>query len=240
MGGTKRSHEVLNQGAFLSGDGRRRGVIQLGGDGGSVEAARRTTREPTPRERAVELTRHTPRAEIAGRGVLQVNLNWSVSSEADLDLGCLVLTCDGAGTAVQPLGEAFGDLDAWPYVSLDQDDRTGETSDGETLRVSLEHRRQFTKLLVYVYIYEGAVDFRTLGGIVTITAPSGTWRIHLDDSPAGATSCAIALLTPGRDTLDLRREVRWFTTESRSSNQQLIDQAYGFGFEWVPGVKPSL
>jgi hypothetical protein len=21
-------------------------------------------------------------------------------------------------------------------------------------------------------------------------------------------------------------------------NQQLVDQAYGFGFEWVPGVKP--
>ncbi|MBE4740757.1 tellurium resistance protein [Streptomyces sp. ND05-3B] len=188
----------------------------------------------------MELTRRTPRAEIAGRGVLQVNLNWSVTSEADLDLGCLVLTRDGIGAAVQPLGETFGDLDAWPYVSIDQDDRTGETSDGETLRISLEHRRQFTKLLVYVYIYEGAVDFRTLGGVVTISAPSGTWRIHLDDSPAGATSCAIALLTPGRDTLDLRREVRWFTADAWSSNQELIDRAYGFGFEWVPGSKPSL
>ncbi|MGJ5827170.1 tellurium resistance protein [Streptomyces ossamyceticus] len=170
----------------------------------------------------------------------QVVAHWSVAAEADLDLGCLVLTRDGTGTAVQPLGETFGALDAWPYVSLDQDDRTGETSDGETLRISLEHRRQFTKLLVYVYIYEGAVDLRALGGVVTISAPSGTWRIHLDDSPAGATSCAIALLTPGRDTLDLRREVRWFTTDSWSSNQELIDRAYGFGFEWVTGFKPSL
>lgn len=169
-----------------------------------------------------------------------MNLNWSITSEADLDLGCLVLTRDGTGTAVQPLGETFGDLAAWPYVSLDQDDRTGETSDGETLRISLEHRRQFAKLLVYVYIYEGAVDFRTLGGVVTIAAPNGTWRIHLDDSPPGSTSCAIALLTPARDTLDLRREVRWFTADPWSSNQQLIDQAYGFGFEWVAGFKPSL
>jgi tellurite resistance protein TerA len=63
---------------------------------------------------------------------------------------------------VQPLG-ALGDLDAWRYVSLDGDDRTGQTSDGETLRVSLGHRRQFTKLLVSVYIHEGAADFRTLG-----------------------------------------------------------------------------
>ncbi|MFF4587319.1 tellurium resistance protein [Streptomyces sp. NPDC001388] len=186
----------------------------------------------------MDLTRRAPSAEITGRGVLQVNLNWSVASEADLDLGCMVLTRDGAGAAVQPLGATFGDLGAWPYVSLDQDDRTGETSDGETLRISLEHRSQFTKLLVYVYIYEGAVDFRTLGGVVTISAPSGTWRIRLDDSPAGATSCAIALLTPGRGTLDLRREVRWFTAQPWSSNQELIDQSYGFGFEWVPGVKP--
>ncbi|MEU1477962.1 tellurium resistance protein [Streptomyces sp. NPDC005760] len=222
----------------MSGDDRRRGVIQLGGGGAPIESASRTAREPA--SRTVELTRQTPRAGITGRGVLQVNLNWSVASEADLDLGCMVLTRDGMGAAVQPLGAEFGALDAWPYVSLDQDDRTGETSDGETLRISLEHRRQFTKLLVYVYIYEGAADFRTLGGIVTISAPSGTWRIHLDDSPAGATSCAIALLTPGKDTLDLRREVRWFTARPPSSNQQLIDRAYGFGFEWVPGVKPPL
>jgi tellurite resistance protein TerA len=142
--------------------------------------------------------------------------------------------------AVQPLGAQWGSIDAWPYVCLDQDDRTGETSDGETVRISLEHRHQFSKLLVYVYIYEGAADFRTLGGVVTISAPSGTWRIHLDDSPAEATACAIALLTPGRDTLDLRREVRWVTARPWTSNQELIDRAYGFGFDWMPGMKPPL
>ena len=221
----------------MSGDGRRRGVIQLVGDGPRDASRTRTVREPAPR--AVDLTRQAPRAEIAGRGVLQVNLNWSIASEADLDLGCLVLTRDGMGAAVQALGATFGDLDAWPYVMLDQDDRTGETSDGETLRISLEHRRQFTQLLVYVYIYEGAADFRSLGGTVTVSAPSGTWRILLDDSPAGATACAIALLTPGRDSLDLRREVRWFTAQPGSSHQELIDRAYGFGFDWVPAAKPS-
>lgn len=219
----------------MSGDGRQRGVIRLSGGQPTRE---RGAREPRPC--AVDLTRQTPRAEIAGPGVLQVNLNWSVTAEADLDLGCMVATSDGKGAAVQPLGGEFGNLDAWPYVGLDQDDRTGETSDGETLRISLEHRHQFTKLLVYVYLYEGAADFRMLGGVVTVSAPSGTWRIHLDDSPAGATSCAIALLTPGRDALEIRREVRWFTTKPWLSNQQLIDKAYGFGFAWVPAVKPSL
>ncbi len=224
----------------MSGDGRQRGVIQLGRGAVPDQPERAERRSREPRTRTVDLTKHTPRAQIAGRGILQVNLNWSVASEADLDLGCMVLTRDGMGAAVQPLGEEWGSLDAWPYVSIDQDDRTGETSDGETLHISLEHRREFTKLLVYVYIYEGAADFRTLGGVVTVGAPSGTWRIHLDDSPAGATACAIALLTPGQDTLDLRREVRWFTAQPWLSNQQLIDQAYGFGFDWVPGSKPPL
>ncbi|MEU3659859.1 tellurium resistance protein [Streptomyces sp. NPDC032940] len=223
----------------MSGDGRQRVTIDL--TGGRGAAGGEGPRPSESRSRTVDLTRRTPRAEISGRGVLQMNLNWSVASEADLDLGCMVLTRDGAGAAVQPLGAQFGDLDAWPYVSLDRDDRTGESSDGETLRISLEHRREFTKLLVYVYIYEGAADFRSLKGVVTVTAPSGTWRIHLDDSPSGATSCAIALLTPGpRATLDLRREVRWFTAEPLLSNQQLMDAAYGFGFAWVPGTKPPL
>ncbi|WP_257016302.1 hypothetical protein [Streptomyces sp. Ag82_O1-15] len=104
----------------------------------------------------MDLTRQTPRAEIAGSGVLQVNLNWSVTAEADLDLGCMVATSDGKGAAVQPLGGEFGNLDAWPYVGLDQDDRTGETSDGETLRISLEHRHQFTKRRCHVVGCVGA------------------------------------------------------------------------------------
>ncbi|MFE0511217.1 tellurium resistance protein [Streptomyces sp. NPDC058964] len=224
----------------MSGDGRQRGIVQLGRGASPAQPELRTRQPLQPQTSTVQLTKQTPRARITGWGTLQVNLNWSVTAEADLDLGCMVLTCDGTGTAVQPLGETWGDLDTWPYVSIDQDDRTGETSDGETVRISLEHRRQFKKLLVYVYIYEGAADFRTLGGVVTVSAPSGTWRIHLDDSPAGATACAIALLTPGRDTLDLRREVRWFTAQPWLSNQQLIDQAYGFGFDWVPGSKPPL
>ncbi|GGW71905.1 hypothetical protein GCM10010503_56550 [Streptomyces lucensis JCM 4490] len=88
--------------------------------------------------------------------------------------------------------------------------------------------------------HEGAADFRALGGVVTVSAPNGTWRIHLDDSPAGATACAIALLASGRDTLDLRREVRWFTAKPWLSSQELIDRKYGFGFDWVPGSKPRL
>ncbi|WP_246212994.1 tellurium resistance protein [Streptomyces abyssomicinicus] len=238
----------------MSGDGRRRGVIQLKPTGDrprgvvppaeperaperSGRAPELSGRAPAGPGRTVELTSRSPHARIAGRGRLQVNLNWSASASADLDLGCLVRTRDGQGEAVQPLGANFGSYQRRPYVELDQDDRTGGESDGETLRVNLEHWREFEQLVVYVYVYEGAVDFRTLGGVVTVTAPSGTWRIHLDDSPAGATACAIARLVPGTDGLDLTREVRWFSPLSGASNQQQIDRAYGFGLEWVWATK---
>ncbi|MFE6701850.1 tellurium resistance protein [Streptomyces sp. NPDC057718] len=234
----------------MSGDGRQRGVIRLGAGARSGSEVARTAearrKAETPQaggrfsaagRRPVELTRSAPAARISGRGVMQVNLNWSAASEADLDLGCMVRTRDGSGTAIQPLGEAFGSLTAWPYVSLDQDDRSGASSDGETLRISLEHRKKFSKLLVYVYVYEGAVDFRRLGGVVTVSAPEGAWRIHLDDSPPGATSCAIALIAPGREGLDLRREGQWFTPHLYLGSQQQLDAAYGFDLAWGVGTK---
>lgn len=120
----------------MSGDGRQRGIIQLGAGArpGSeaartAEARRKTearreaeapqagSRISAAGRRPVELTRSAPAARIPGRGVMQVNLNWSAASEADLDLGCMVQTRDGAGTAIQPLGEAFGSLTSWPYVA---------------------------------------------------------------------------------------------------------------------------
>ncbi|MEV5322081.1 tellurium resistance protein [Streptomyces sp. NPDC052687] len=160
-----------------------------------------------------------------------------MATEADLDLGCLVSFVDGSGVAVQALGNAFGSLVAWPYVELDQDDRSGASSDGETLRVDLAHRDEFRQLLFYVYVYQGAVDFRRLSAVATVTAPSGTFRIALDDSPSGATGCAIARATAGPDGLTVRREVRWFSGTERHSVQEAMDRAYGFGFPWVWGTK---
>jgi tellurite resistance protein TerA len=220
----------------LSHDNRARGTIRLGPTS-DRERPRPQTSSPRATGLATNtdtvLTKAVPQARIAGRGVLQVNLNWPAAAEADLDLGCMASFADGSGVAVQPLGNSFGSLSQWPYVELDQDDRTGASSDGETLRVDLDHRELFRQLLFYVYVYEGAVDFRRLGATATVTAPTGGFRIALDDSPDGATGCAIALATPGPGGVTVQREVRWYTGTRRHSVQELMDRAYGFGFEWV-------
>ncbi|MFI6289774.1 tellurium resistance protein TerA [Streptomyces sp. NPDC051018] len=187
------------------------------------------------------LTRGSPAVRLTGRGVLQVNLNWPPGHDADLDLGALIEFTDGGTAVVQALGDDYGSLTSWPYAALDQDDRTGGASDGETLRVSMEHRALFRRLLIFAYVYEGAVDFRRLGATAEITGPDrsgGSHRILLDDSPPGAVACAIARVTAEGDGLTMLREVRWFTASQESLIQQQIDRAYGYGMTWVPMTKP--
>ncbi|MGW7611679.1 tellurium resistance protein [Streptomyces sp. NPDC054766] len=225
----------------MSNDERPRATIRLRPAPGTQPRTGPQRAAPTPREvrrlpagRAdTVLTRSAPQARITGRGILQVNLNRPPGTGADLDLGCMAAFTDGTAAAVQPLGNNFGSLTRWPYMELDQDDRTGASSDGETVRVDLERRELFRQLLFHVYVYSGAVDFRSLGATATVTAPSGGFRITLDDSPEGATGCAIALATPAEGGLVVGREVRWFTGTLRRSVQEQMDSAYGFGLSWV-------
>ncbi|MGA5100621.1 tellurium resistance protein [Streptomyces lavendulocolor] len=205
-------------------DDRPRGVIRLRGERPPAETV---------------LTTAAPRARITGRGALQANLNWLPGFDADLNLCCLMTFTDGTSTVVQALGDDYGSLTSWPYVRLDHDDRTGASSDGETLRVNLEQRARFRRLLFFVYVYEGAADFRRLGASVTVTAPGDqAVRILLDDSPPGTTACAVALAVPEGEALSLRREVRWFPGWPVRSPHEQIDEAYGFGIAWTTMSKP--
>ena len=52
------------------------------------------------------------------------------TSGIDLDLGCLYELNDGRKGAVQALGNAFGSLTNPPFISLDGDDRTGDSVGG--------------------------------------------------------------------------------------------------------------
>lgn len=214
-------------------------MIRLGGPAGGS----RTGPVPTPTTggdpRPAELTRAAPDGRFGGRGALQANLNWMPGPGADVNLCCLVSFRDGTVQVVQALGDDYGSLTSWPYVVLDQDDRTGESSDGETLRVNPRHRALFDRLLFFVYLYEGAADFRRLGATATVTAPGDPGcRILLDESPAGSVACAVALVTPDTTGFRVRREVRWFPGDPAVSPHEQIDRAYGFGVEWTRMEKP--
>lgn len=83
---------------------------------------------------------------IVSIGEILINLNWSqparrglfsrASQPIDLDLGCLFELTNGSKGAVQALGNSFGSLSQAPFISLDGDDRSGESAGGENLRIN--------------------------------------------------------------------------------------------------------
>ncbi|MFF8769787.1 hypothetical protein [Kitasatospora sp. NPDC015120] len=198
-------------------------------------------------------------------GLIRVNLNWTspraaaqrevqqargvfgkvravlragAVKDVDLDLGCMIRFTDGSKTVVQALGNAFGATGRFPYVALDADDRTGARAAGENLVIDLDHQAAFSKLLLFVYIYEGAGDFRGLDAVVTLTSDRGDrFEVRLDDCPPHAHACAIALIKRQKGELVVGREVRWFTPQDGPGIQDVISRAYRLGMKWTPGSK---
>ncbi|WP_030208342.1 hypothetical protein [Streptomyces sp. NRRL S-87] len=171
-------------------------------------------------------------------GRLRASLQSAAAKDVDLDLGCMIRFNDGTKTVVQALGNAFGSVHDFPYVALDSDDRTGAGSDGENLVINLGHQAEFQKLLLFVYIYDGAGDFRGLDAVVNLTSDSGDrFRVSLDDCPPRAHACAIALIKRQKGELVIAREVRWFTPEDGPGIQDVISRAYRLGMKWTPGTK---
>jgi len=207
-----------------------------------------TPDKPTPTK--VTLTKGSPNVSLSKQsGRLQVNLNWdaqppqakqggflkrlAASRGIDLDLGCLYELADGTKGVVQALGNAFGQLDAAPYILLNGDDRSGANSGGEDLFVNLAHAAKIRRVLVFACIYEGAPSFDQANGVVTLTPASGpAIEVRLDEQAGGSRMCAIALLEGGGGDLTVRREVRYI-----EGAQDALDREYGWGMDWARGRK---
>ena len=179
-------------------------------------------------------------------GEIRINLNWSQPGAGekrgffapkpkaiDLDLGCLFELKDGTKGCVQALGNAFGNLTKPPYIALDGDDRTGESTEGENLRVNGSMMAQFKRILVYTFIYEGVANWRQADGVVTVMCPgSENIIVRMDDYNSSQRMCAIAMMENSNDeTFTVEKIVRFFDGHS------LMDRAFNWGLHWTPGRK---
>lgn len=174
-------------------------------------------------------------------GEVLINLNWDQPKKRflfaprpiDLDLGCLYELEDGRKGTVQALGNAFGSLRNPPFISLDGDDRTGAVEGGENLRINGGKIDQIRRVLVYTFIYEGAADWQTANGVVTLRYPGNEDLIvRMDEYNNSRKMCAIALLeNDGGGGFTVEKQVRFFQGHSQ------MDQAFGWGLRWVPGRK---
>ena len=199
----------------------------------------------------VTLTKSAPSVSLAkgggASGQMKVNLSWNPRRAGsggggflkrltggdkgiDLDLGCLWELADGRKGVVQALGNAFGSLDAAPYVLLDGDDRTG--GGGENMTINLDRLSEIRRILVFAFIYDGVPAWDQADGVVTLY-PQGAApiEVRLDES-SGSRMCAIALLENVGSSVRVNREVAYI-----QGAQDALDRAYGWGMDWSPGRK---
>ena len=174
-------------------------------------------------------------------GEILINLNWDQPKKRflfspkpiDLDLGCLYELKNGRKGTVQALGNAFGNLNAEPWIALDGDDRTGASAAGENLRINGAKIAEIKRVLVYTFIYEGAANWQTANGVVTLRYPGNEDVIvRMDEYNNARRMCAIALLeNNGDDGFSVEKQVSFFDGHAQ------MDKAYNWGMRWVPGRK---
>lgn len=182
---------------------------------------------------SIDLTKKT--------GDFCVNLNWNSAVETkglfgflskstlDLDLGCMYRLKDGRKGVIQALGNAFGSLTNHPYISLDQDDRTGQSSDGENLRFS--KLELLDVAIVFAFIYEGAPNWESAKGVVTVKQGGGDIVIKMDNPESGKIMCGLIKMENTGHGLVVTKLENYF------AGHKELDQAFGFGFNWTAGHK---
>ncbi|MEW4372031.1 TerD family protein [Paenibacillus kandeliae] len=183
-------------------------------------------------------------------GELLINLNWNRQQQkksgglfgfggssgssrgTDLDLGCLYELQDGSKGVIQALGNTFGRIDVPPYISLDADDRTGERTNGENMRINGNRISDIKRVLVFSFIYEGISRWTEADGVVTIYQQGGPDIIvRLDEPDNRRTMCAVAMIRNVGETFSIEKVVQYF------SGHQEMDLAFNWNMRWKAGRK---
>jgi tellurite resistance protein TerA len=151
----------------------------------------------------------------------------------DLDIGCLYELADGTRGAIQAFGEKFGSFSKPPYMQLSGDERTGN-ADGhdEFILVNGKHWNEIKRVLVYIYIYDGAPRWSEINPQIILDVPGEddlivTLGAH-DDALA---LCAVGGLESVRGGIKLTNYTEYFPGHAE------MDRAFGFGLEWGEGQK---
>ncbi len=178
-------------------------------------------------------------------GEILINLNWnakpvksvghfrqSSSAGIDLDLACLWEFEQGEIGGIQALGGHFGNIHQFPFIELDQDDRSGSSVGGETLRINTKHLHEFRRILIYTFIYEGVPNWSHVDAVITIKSKDQPdIEIRLDSYRDDQFLCALAMLENINGRLQITKLIDYF------SGHQQMDRAYGWGLNYVAGSK---
>lgn len=170
---------------------------------------------------------------VQNTGFFKKLLNPMSIKNVDLDLGCLYELEDGSRGAIQAFGEKYGAYKKTPYIEHSGDERTGH-KDGhdEFILINGAHWTDVKRVLVYIYIYGGAPNWKAVNPKVYVDVPGEedlvlTLGAHND----ALAVCAIGGLEQVRGGIKLTNYTEYFP------GHQEMDRAFGFGLDWGDGVK---
>ena len=151
----------------------------------------------------------------------------------DLDLGCLYRLKNGLRGGLQAFGKQHGTLEGPPFIALSKDERTGDRNGiDELILVNGAHWADIERILVYVYIYDGARNWQAVRPQIQVRVPGEQPMIvTLNTSKAEMAVCAVATIENIRGGIKLTSCLEYFPGHSE------MDRAFGFGLEWEAGSK---
>ncbi len=151
----------------------------------------------------------------------------------DLDIGCMYELKDGTRGSIQAFGEKFGSFDNSPFIALSGDERTG-VSEGhdECIRVNGNKWDEIERMLLYLYIYDGAPRWSEIKPQIVVDVPGESdLYVTLDAHDDRLRLCAVGELEHVRGGIRLTNRTEYFP------GHEEMDRAFGYGLEWVDGQK---
>lgn len=151
----------------------------------------------------------------------------------DLDIGCLYELKNGKRGAIQAFGDMYGSLQEEPFISLSGDERTGEAEgEDELIKVNGEKWSEFKRIVIYIYIYDGATNWETVKPQIQVRVPEeNPMIVTLNARREELALCAVAGLENVRGGIKMTNFMEYFPGHAE------LDRAFGFGLEWAEGQK---
>ncbi len=153
----------------------------------------------------------------------------------DLDLGCLYELQDGTRGVIQAFGDSYGTYDSAPYIFHSGDERTGESEgDDESILINGKHWPDIKRILLYVYIYDGAPHWASIRPRIFIDVPGEKdMEARLGVADSSCVICAVAGIENVRNGMKITNYTEYFHGHNG------MDRAFGFGIRWNDGQKES-
>lgn len=150
----------------------------------------------------------------------------------DLDLGCLYELEDGGRGCIQAFGNKFGNYNSPPYIMHNGDEKTGDVIGyDEEIRINGKHWDTIRRVLIYVYIYDGAPNWAQINPQIMLDIPGEEdLVVTLNEHNDNLNLCAIGGIENENGGIKLTNYTEYFPGHAE------MDRAFGFGLDWGDGT----